>query len=136
MQNALKLWHELVETRDLTRLDELLAEDCVTHSPIVHSPQRGKAITKLYLTAAVHVFVSDAFHYVREVTSDRDAVLEFETEIDGIHVNGVDMLRWNEAGQLVDVKVMLRPLKAINTVHRLMGEMLQKLGGKEAEKAK
>ena len=129
MQDALKLWHELVRTKNLALLDALIDEDCVTHSPIVHTPQRGKAITKLYLTAAAHVFVNDAFHYVREVHTGRDAMLEFETEIEGIHVNGVDMIRWNAEGRIVDVKVMLRPLKAINTVHRLMGEMLQKVKG-------
>jgi hypothetical protein len=129
MQDALKLWHELVKTKDLTLLDTLIDDDCVTHSPIVHSPQQGKAITKLYLTAAAHVFVSDAFRYVREVSSGRDAVLEFETEIEGVHVNGVDMIRWNAEGRIIDVKVMLRPLKAINTVHRMMGEMLQKVAG-------
>jgi hypothetical protein len=96
----------------------------VFHSPVVHSPQRGKQLATLYLTAAVHVFGNDTFHYVREVVGSRDAVLEFQVEVDGITVNGVDMIRWNDAGKITDFKVMLRPLKAINLMHQKMAAML------------
>jgi hypothetical protein len=122
---ALDNWHRLVRTRDIGGLDGLLAEDAVFHSPIVHSPQRGRALVAWYLGAAFHVFFNDSFRYVREVAGERDAVLEFETEIDGIVVNGVDMIRWNDAGRIVDFKVMLRPLKAINLIHAKMAEMLK-----------
>lgn len=118
-------WHNIVSTRDVGLLDELLAEDVVFYSPVVHTPQVGKAITAMYLTAAMHVFGNESFRYVREVVGESDAVLEFETEIDGITVNGVDMLRWNAEGRITEFKVMIRPLKAINLIHDLMGRMLQ-----------
>ena len=121
-------WHEMVQARNSRGLDTLLADDAVFHSPVVHTPQVGKAITAKYLSAAFFVFFNDSFHYVREVRSGLDAVLEFEVTIDGIAVNGVDMIRWNDAGQITEFKVMLRPLKAINLIHQKMGAMLA--GGK------
>jgi hypothetical protein len=122
--SALSVWHELVRSRDPRGLDALLADEVVFHSPVVHTPQHGKAITQAYLGAALQVFINDSFHYVREVVGPQDAVLEFEVDIDGIRVNGVDMLRWNDAGQLTEFKVMLRPLKAVNLIHQKMGAML------------
>ena len=117
-------WHNLVRTRDARGLSELLADDVVFYSPVVHTPQIGKAITTMYLTAALHVFGNDSFRYVREVVGESDAVLEFETEIDSIIVNGVDMLKWNAEGKITEFKVMLRPLKAVNVIHQKMGEIL------------
>ena len=121
--NPIARWHDIVRTRDANGLGELLAEDVVFYSPVVHTPQLGRAITTKYLTAAMHVLSSDSFRYVREVIGERDAVLEFETEIDGIIVNGVDIIKWNEEGKITEFKVMIRPLKAINVVHQKMGEM-------------
>ena len=97
----------------------------VFHSPVVHSPQRGRKLTAWYLTAALHVLGNPGFRYVREITGASDAMLEFETEIDGVLVNGVDIIRWNESGRIVDFKVMLRPLKAINLIQQRMAAMLQ-----------
>lgn len=123
---ALETWHNIVRTRDASGLDKLLADDVVFYSPVVHTPQVGKAITTMYLTAAVHVFGNESFKYVREIVGERDAVLEFETEIDGIVINGVDMIKWNEDGQITEFKVMIRPLKAVNLIHQKMGEMLKR----------
>jgi hypothetical protein len=114
-----------MKQRDAQGLDALLADDAVFHSPVVHKPQIGKALTKMYLAAAFQVFGNDSFRYVRELRSEHDAVLEFELEIDGIRINGVDMIRWNDAGLVTDFKVMLRPLKAVNLVHEKMAAMLQ-----------
>lgn len=122
---TLDLWHELVQARNARGLRELLADDVVFHSPVVHTPQTGKAVTTQYLAAAFQVFFNASFRYVREVVGPRDAVLEFQVEIDGITVNGVDMIRWNDDGQIVDFKVMIRPLKAINLIHQKMAAMLQ-----------
>ncbi|WP_439587586.1 nuclear transport factor 2 family protein [Hydrogenophaga sp.] len=122
---TLDLWHELVQTRNARGLQELLADDVVFHSPVVHTPQTGKAVTTQYLAAAFQVFFNASFRYVREVVGPRDAVLEFQVEIDGITVNGVDMIRWNDDGRIVDFKVMIRPLKAINLIHQKMAAMLQ-----------
>lgn len=121
---ALAAWHRIEETRDVAGLDSLLAEDVVFHSPVVHTPQYGKAVTRQYLYAAFHVFFNDSFRYVREVSGTHDAVLEFEVTIDGIMVNGVDMLHWNEQGQITGFKVMIRPLKAIQLIHQKMAAML------------
>ncbi len=123
--NPVSLWHQLARTRDVRGLDALLADDAVFYSPVVFTPQVGKAITTKYLAAAFHVFFNESFHYVRELTSERDAVLEFELELDGIKINGVDMLKWNDAGKVVEFKVMLRPLKAVNLIHQKMGAMLE-----------
>jgi SnoaL-like domain len=122
---ALETWHRLVRTQDLAGLNALLAEDAVFHSPVVHTPQRGRKLAALYLSAAFHVFFNPTFRYVREIVGPSDAMLEFETEIDGILVNGVDLIKWNESGQIVDFKVMIRPLKAINLIHQRMAAMLQ-----------
>jgi hypothetical protein len=118
-------WHELVRTRNAKGLQDLLANDVVFHSPVVHTAQRGKAVTLKYLGAAFHVFFDDSFRYVREVAGPRDAVLEFEVQMDGLHVNGVDMIGWNDAGLITSFKVMIRPLKAVNLVHQKMAAMLQ-----------
>ena len=96
-------------------------------SPVVHTPQRGKAITKLYLAAAFKVFFNPSFRYVREIIGPTDAMLEFETEINGISVNGVDIIKWNPDGKITEFKVMLRPLKAINLIHVRMGAMLAEM---------
>lgn len=118
-------WHQIIRQRNVQDLDALLAPDVVFHSPVVHTPQRGRAITRMYLAAAIAVFGNESFHYVRELKSGRDAVLEFELELDGISVNGVDMIKWNDGGEITEFKVMLRPLKAVSLIHGKMGAMLQ-----------
>ena len=117
-------WHALIRSRDARGLDALLADDVVLHSPVVHTPLAGKPIVRKYLQAALQVFVDDGFRYVRELEGPGDAVLEFQVEIDGITVNGVDMLRWNADGRIVDFKVMVRPLKAVNLIHQKMAALL------------
>lgn len=124
--NTLSTWHNIVRTRDASGISDLLADEVVFHSPVVHTPQIGKAITAMYLTAAVHVFGNDSFRYVREVVGESDAVLEFETEIDGIFVNGVDMIRWNDEGKITEFKVLVRPLKGMNIIHEKMAAMLRR----------
>jgi hypothetical protein len=127
IENTIAAWHKLVEARDAAGLDKILADHVVFHSPVVHTPQVGKPITKLYLYAALHVLNNDSFKYLKEVISGNNAVLEFSTVIEGITINGVDMITWGEDGRITEFKVMIRPLKAINLVHRMMGEMLQKI---------
>ena len=121
---ALETWHRLVRTNDASGLRELVAEDAVFHSPVVHAPQHGRKLAVMYLSAAFRVFFNPTFRYVREIVGPHDAMLEFETEIDGILVNGVDIITWNDAGQITAFKVMLRPLKGINVIHQKMGELL------------
>lgn len=123
--SALHDWHELVRTRNPQGLSALLADEVVFHSPVVHTPQVGKAITAKYLAAAFHVFFNESFRYVREIVGPQDAALEFQVEIDGIAVNGIDLIRWNEQNRIVEFKVMIRPLKAINLIHQKMAALLQ-----------
>lgn len=125
MPDPLARWHDLVASRDARGLDALLADEVVFHSPVVHTPQVGKAITAKYLAGAMQVFSDGSFRYVREIVGERDAALEFEVELDGIHVNGIDLITWNDAGQIVDFKVMIRPLKAVNLIHAKMAALLQ-----------
>ena len=124
---TLDAWHRMITERDATALDDVLADDAVFHSPVVHTPQQGKALTKLYLSAAIMVLGSSDFTYTREVIGESDAVLEFTCEINGIHINGVDMIHWNADGLIDDFKVMIRPLKAVNLLHQLMGQMLKQM---------
>jgi len=126
LHTTLPAWHRVVKSRDTQALAALVADDAVFYSPVVHTPQRGQPLMVAYISAAFHVFFNDSFRYVREVVTGNDAVLEFEVAIDGIAVNGVDMLRCNEAGLIVEFKVMLRPLKAVNLIHQKMGELLQR----------
>lgn len=122
--DTIDAWHGLVATRNASGLDALIADNAVFHSPVVHTPQVGKERVLRYLTAAFSVFFVDSFRYVRELVGDNDAVLEFVLEIDGISVNGVDMIRWDDDGRIVEFKVMIRPLEAINLIHQKMAAML------------
>ena len=130
--SILTRWHAFVTSRELAGLDDLLADNVVFHSPVVHSPQRGKPLTTRYLTGAYHVLADAGFRYVREVVGPKDAILEFTAELEGVQINGVDMMRWNDEGKIDDFKVMIRPLKAINLLHALMGRMLEQLKGNGA----
>lgn len=121
---ALHRWHALIEARDYAGLDDLLAEGAVFESPVVHTPQVGKAITAKYLASAMTLLNNGTFRYLGEWTAERSAVLEFACDLDGIAVNGVDMIWWDEADRITRFKVMVRPLKAINMLHQKMGELL------------
>lgn len=143
IERTIERWHACLRGDFAGGLDELLAEDVVFYSPIVFTPQRGKALTKLYLTAAYGTFGGDvqkgpgtgapmpSFRYVKQVLSDPHAVLEFETEVDGKHVNGVDIITCADDGRIREFKVMIRPLQAVNRMHERMRAMLEKLGGLE-----
>jgi len=122
--SVLETWHRLVRTNDASGLHDLVAEDAIFHSPVVHTAQPGRKLTVMYLSAAFKVFFNPSFRYVREIVAEHDAMLEFETEIDGILVNGVDIIKWNDAGQIVEFKVMIRPLKGMQVIHQKMGELL------------
>jgi hypothetical protein len=130
IEETLQKWHDYMDGKGEISLDDILAEDVVFHSPVVHTPQKGREITKMYLAGAAQVLGKSDFQYVRTVKSDNNAVLEFTAEIEGIHVNGIDLIQVNDEGKIVDFKVMLRPLKAVNIVHKGMAAMLEKLAPK------
>jgi SnoaL-like domain len=124
-EHPIACWHRIVRERNSADLASLVDDDAVFFSPVVHAPQRGKKLVLMYLSAALHVFIGPSFRYVREIVGDTDAMLEFETEMEGVVVNGVDIIKWNEAGRIVEFKVMIRPLKAITLIHERMAAMLQ-----------
>ena len=123
----LKKWHEGLTSNDPKLLDEILDESCVFTSPIVFKPIEGKEMSKLYLMGAGQTFDMDRFEYIRELVDGLDSVLEFETYIGDISVNGVDIIRWNDEGKIIDFKVMIRPLQAIGALQKKMSEALDNL---------
>ena len=137
--NAIEKWHEIMKgdsSEAPNKLDDLL-HDVVFYSPVVYTPQKGKEITKLYLSAASGVFSSEKkgkeekkeskFKYIKEVVHGNHACLEFETEMNGVYVNGIDLITWDENDKIIEFKVLVRPLQAVNTLHEQMGRMLDKL---------
>ncbi|GBL21825.1 hypothetical protein EMGBS4_18850 [Acidimicrobiaceae bacterium] len=139
IHEVIKQWHAHMRGELANGLDVLLDDDVVFYSPIVYTPQVGKEITKLYLQAAGQTLPGESsspqnktdsskrFRYTKEVLAGNTAVLEFETTVEGKYVNGVDIITCNDAGKIVEFRVMIRPLQAINLVHKQMGEMLERL---------
>lgn len=144
---CLERWHRHLRGDLPGGLDAVLREDCVFLSPIVYTPQEGREITKIYLQAAASTLAAadpgrpgremqpgegSSFRYVREVASGHDAVLEFETTVDGTYVNGVDMLTCDDDGMITQFEVMLRPLRAIELIHARMRSMLEQMAASDA----
>lgn len=129
IEQTVKRWHEVALAADPAGLNDILADNVVFHSPVVHTPQEGKAITTLYLSAAFRTLNNEHFRYQREILDGDNAMLEFTTELDGIRINGVDIIHIDAEGRIDDFKVMVRPLKAINKLHEMMRAMLEKLQG-------
>jgi SnoaL-like domain len=123
---GLQKWYGYIKSHDCAALWDLLHPDAVFESPVVHTPQRGRDITFKYLTGAEKVLGGPTFAYVGEWRSQSGAVLEFTSEIDGATINGVDIISFDADDRITHFKVMVRPLKAINLLHRLMGEQLAK----------
>lgn len=124
MSSNIAKWHDYMKSGDSQALSAMLDDNVVFESPVVHTPQRGKEITFKYLMAASKVLGGAAFTYLNEWHGEDSDILEFQNEIDGILINGVDMIWWNDVGQIVRFKVMVRPLKAINLLHQMMGAQL------------
>lgn len=123
-------WHAYMNSGgDAALLSAQVADDAVFHSPVVHSPQEGKAKVMLYLLSAAKVLGNESFTYVREIVDGQDALLEFTSVIDGIHINGIDLIRFDEEGKIIDFKVMVRPVKAVNKLWEMMAAQLQAAAG-------
>ena len=137
IDDVIERWHRHVRGDLPGGLDELLDDDVVFYSPVVFTPQHGKAITSLYLNAALGTLAGEppspgggserSFRYTKQVVAGDTAVLEFETSMDGKYVNGVDIIRCNDEGRIVEFRVMIRPLQAINAVHEQMKAMLERM---------
>ena len=135
-QPNVQRWMDFIEgDHSPQALGQIIAEDAVMLSPVVFTPQRGKMITMAYLMAASETIGNDGFKYTKVFDCGDRAVLEFETEMDGKYVNGVDIIQWNEDGQITEFKVMIRPLQAVQIVHAQMARMLEKLQAMHGDKA-
>jgi hypothetical protein len=130
--NGLAQWYAYMKSHDRKALWELLHPDAVFESPVVHTPQRGRDITFKYLASAEKVLGGPGFVYRGEWRGENGAVLEFEREIDGIMINGVDIITFDGDGRITHFKVMVRPLKAMNLLHRLMGDELMRQSTEKA----
>ncbi len=138
MNNA-KEWHKLLKERDLKNLEKLLHKDAVFHSPLVFKPQEGRKLTALYLKNAAKMFFANgntSFHYVREIHSEDHSMLEFTCEIEGILINGVDIISWDGEGKITEFKVMIRPNKAIEKVKEKMSELMSEISTMDKLKLK
>ncbi|MDT5090897.1 MAG: hypothetical protein QOH60_260 [Mycobacterium sp.] len=121
---VIQRWIDMIDNHSVEGLDALLADDAVFYSPAIFAPQEGRAKTAMYLTAAAELLGNKHFRYVGQWFGEDSAVLEFVTDLDGVQVNGVDMIQWNDDGKIVEFKVMLRPFKAMQTVMAKMAELL------------
>ncbi len=124
---VLEKWYEGVKTMNPSILDDILAKDVVFHSPVVWSPQEGKMLTSMYLTAAMFVLGKSNFKYVKEIVSEKYACLEFIAEIDGITINGVDIISFNDEGKIIEFKVMVRPMQGMMKLKEKMAELMQQM---------
>ncbi len=125
----LEKWHQFVETGNHGLLDDLLADDVVFHSPVVWTPQKGKALTKMYLGGAA-IVLKNGFHYTRKIIQENQLALEFSCQVDDITVEGIDLIALDpSSGKIVDFKVMVRPLKAVRKMQEKMAELLEKYQG-------
>ena len=127
-REGLAAWHAYIASDDAAILSALLADDAVFHSPVVHTAQVGKPVVMKYLLSAAQVLNSDGFAYVRELVDGDNVMLEFVSEIDGIKINGIDLIRFDADGKIADFKVMIRPLKAVNKLWEMMAAQLQAAG--------
>ncbi len=141
IHEVLDRWHQHLRGQLPGGLDALLHEECVFYSPVVFSPQRGREISKLYLSAAANVLPGDEaantpatdddshgkFRYTKKIAEGHHAMLEFETMVGEISVNGVDIITCDDEGWITEFKVMMRPHKALDAVREQMASMMEKL---------
>lgn len=129
----LERWHSYIRNHDKQALWDLLHPDAVFESPVVHTPQRGRDITFKYLASADKVLGGGGFAYVGQWLNETGAILEFTNEIDGIKIDGIDMITFDSDGKIINFKVMVRPLKAVNLLHQLMGAQLAAMAPEAAK---
>lgn len=123
--NLREKWHAYMDAPSPAALEDMLHEDATFVSPVVFTPQHGKHVTMQYLLSAGHVFADTKFTYTKEIEADGRLVMEFEAEIDGKYINGVDIIDFDANGQITQFKVMVRPLQAVNMLWQKMGEQLE-----------
>jgi hypothetical protein len=125
--NPIKEWHEIVKSGKTENLSSIIDSDCIFYSPVVFTPQKGKELTIKYLSAAALVFGDDSFKYIKEIINEKNACLEFGLKLNGIEINGVDLISWNDRNKISEFKVLIRPLKGVQLIHELMGGTLEQI---------
>ncbi len=125
--NPIAKWRQVVKEKNFQLLEEILDDSVTFYSPVTFTPQKGKEITLMYLSAAAEVFEGNSFSYIHEIIDGNMASLEFELELEGIHINGLDLITWNEDQKIIEFKVFIRPLQGLNALHKNMGLILKKI---------
>lgn len=124
-KQAITRWHEMLETRDMSILNELLADNVVFRSPVAFQPYPGKQVVFFILTNVIQVF--ENFTYHREFLSEdgNNVVLEFSTNVGDKKLKGIDMIQFNDEGQIIDFEVMIRPKSGLEALAVEMGQRIQ-----------
>jgi len=123
--NPIKKWHQVVQEKNFELLESILDDSVVFYSPVVFHPQKGKEITLKYLSAVATLFNVESFTYTHELITENMASLEFELELDGVYINGLDLITWNDEQKITEFKVFIRPLQGLNALHKMMGKALK-----------
>lgn len=132
--SVLANWHETIRHRSIKGLNSLFADNISLFPPNSYEPKKGKKAAITYLSGAFKVFFNETYHYVREIEGNYSAALEFEVLISGIPINGVDLIKWNEQGRIVELKVMLRPIQSVNLVHKNIDKIMKKKADNSSKK--
>lgn len=122
---GLERWHDVVASRDAAQLPGMIAPDAIFRSPAVHTPQEGRDLVVAYLSAAL-VVLGPELTYSDTWQRENDAVLKFTTVVDGLQVEGIDMITWDGDGMITEFTVMVRPFKALQALIGAMGRELTK----------
>nr|MBP8207875.1 nuclear transport factor 2 family protein [Acinetobacter sp.] len=121
---SIKRWHEMLDTKDMSILNELLAEDVVFRSPVAFNPYSGKQVVFFILTNVIQVFENFTYHREFYTEDGLSVVLEFSANVNEKKLKGIDMIRFNENGQIVDFEVMIRPKSGLEALAVQMGQRM------------
>lgn len=125
-KKSIARWHEMLDTRDMNILNELLADDVVFRSPVAFNPYPGKPVVTFILTNVVQIFENFTYHREFYTEDGLNVVLEFSANVGEKKLKGIDMIQFNEQGQIIDFEVMLRPKSGLEALAVKMGERIAK----------
>lgn len=120
-KRALEKWHQMINTGDLANLNDLLAEDVVFRSPVAYKPYERKQVVFFILTNVIQVFENFTYHREFYTEDGANVVLEFSADVSGKSLKGIDMIRFNAQGKIIDFEVMIRPMSGLAALAEQMG---------------
>ena len=123
-KQSLEKWHQMIQTGDMSSLNELLADDVVFRSPVAYKPYEGKHVVFFILTNVIQVFQDFTYHREFYTEDEENVVLEFSANVSGKSLKGIDMIRFNEQGKIIDFEVMIRPMNGLAALAEQMGARL------------